>query len=78
MQRSQGFLDCSGQLHIFALRLRLFSLLCLLPLALLPLLLPLRRLSLTGLSLSLTRKTLTSPLPLLLKLLPIWLFKLIA
>ncbi len=75
MQYGQGFLDCSGQLHIFALRLRLFSLLCLLLLALLPLPLLLRRLSLP---LLLTRKALTSLLTLPLKLLPVWLFKLIA
>ena len=78
MQYGQGFLDCSGQLHLFALRLRLFSLLCLLLLALVPLLLLLPRLSLPGLSLLLPRKALTSLLTLPLKLLPVWLFKLIA
>src|SRR5437016_249493 len=75
MQDSQGFLDCSGQLHLFALGLRLFSPLCLLLLALVPLPLLLRRLSLP---LLLARKALTSLLPLPLKLLPVWLFKLIA
>ena len=74
MQYGQGFLDCSGQFHIFVFGLRLFSLLCLLPLALLPLPLP-GRLSLPFL---LPRKALTSLLTLPLKLLPVWLLKLIA
>ncbi len=76
MQRRQGFLDCSGQLHVLTFRLRLSLLLCLLLLALFLLLC---RLSLMSLSqLFLAGKTLARLLLLLLELLPVWLFKPVA
>ena len=76
MQRRQGFLDCSGQLHVLTFRLRLSLLLCLLLLALFLLLC---RLSLMSLSqLFLVCKTLARLLLLLLELLPVWLFKPVA